>query len=429
MSSSIYTIDGGKLSLNFHEGQLQVWDATERFVAMIAGTQSGKTSFGPFWLWREIMNCGGGDYIAATASYDLFKLKMLPELLTIFCELFDIGRYWAGEQIIELRDPETGKFWAKTRTDKMYGRIILRAASSPGGLESATAKAAWLDEAGQDRFGLDAYEAVLRRLSLYRGRVLITTTPYNLGWLKQQIFDRRFSDNIAVYNFPSYLNPAFPRAEFEERRETMQKWRFDMMYQGIFSRPAGLIYGVFIDELIEDGGHKCRPFEIPKAWPCYVAVDPGGANTAKIYAAENPETNVFYLYRESLTGQLTTNEHVQEVLRHKEAGERFIWTFIGQPAEEQYRRDYMYAGMPFVKRPAIKGVEEGIDRVVRLMKSRRLIVFDNLHGILDEIGTYTRKLDENGEPTDAIENKSRFHRLDALRYLAVGVVEQGVGFV
>jgi hypothetical protein len=35
------------LKYNFHPGQERAWDAEKRIVAIIAGTRSGKTSFGP----------------------------------------------------------------------------------------------------------------------------------------------------------------------------------------------------------------------------------------------------------------------------------------------------------------------------------------------------------------------------------------------
>src|SRR5690606_16041801 len=47
------TPDGG-LSLDFHPGQWDAWDSAKRFIFVIAGTQGGKTSFGPHWLYREI---------------------------------------------------------------------------------------------------------------------------------------------------------------------------------------------------------------------------------------------------------------------------------------------------------------------------------------------------------------------------------------
>ncbi|NBW18285.1 MAG: hypothetical protein EBR82_60960, partial [Caulobacteraceae bacterium] len=41
-----------------HAGQEKALVAKERFVAIIAGTQSGKTAFGPIWLLNEITRCG-----------------------------------------------------------------------------------------------------------------------------------------------------------------------------------------------------------------------------------------------------------------------------------------------------------------------------------------------------------------------------------
>src|SRR5207245_1251149 len=135
------------------------------FTFVFAGTQGGKTSFGPWWLWREIQETARSgelnDYIAATASYDLFKLKFLPALRETFEHVLRIGRYWSGDRIIELADPESGKFLASRSDDRMYGRIILRSAAGGGGMESLTGKAALLDECGQDEFTLETWEAIL----------------------------------------------------------------------------------------------------------------------------------------------------------------------------------------------------------------------------------------------------------------------------
>ena len=143
MTELVEVTEEGEVNLNLHPGQLRAWDAPERIVAVLAGSQSGKTSFGPAWLWHEIENTarpeGGNDYIAATSTYDLFKLKMLPALRDWFEHKLGTGRYWSGDRIIELADP-TGRFWARRADDRMWGRIILRSAESGGGLESATAR-------------------------------------------------------------------------------------------------------------------------------------------------------------------------------------------------------------------------------------------------------------------------------------------------
>ena len=123
----------------------------------------------------------------------------------------------------------------------MWGRIILRSAQSEGGLESATALTAWLDECGQDKFKLSDWEAVLRRLSLTEGRVLGTTTIYNLGWLKSQVYDRwkNGDPDFDVIQFKSIENPAFPMEEYRRAKRTPPLWKFRMFYEGESDRPAG----------------------------------------------------------------------------------------------------------------------------------------------------------------------------------------------
>ena len=78
--NDIYTVSGGKMRVTLHPGQTKAWDSEKRFVFIIAGTQSGKTSFRPLLLNREIDRMGEGDYLAVTATYALLKLKFLPEM-------------------------------------------------------------------------------------------------------------------------------------------------------------------------------------------------------------------------------------------------------------------------------------------------------------------------------------------------------------
>lgn len=419
--TQLWTRDGDTIDLTLHPGQTAAWLSLRRFVFMLAGTQGGKTSFGPWWLDREIMEQGPGDYLAVTSTFDLFKLKMLPEIRSVFEFALDKGRYWAGDKLMEIRDPSTGQFWAKTQNDPMWARIILRSAASPGGLEAATAKAAWLDEVGQDDFRVEPWEAVLRRLSLNQGRVLGTTTLYNLGWLKTQIFDpwKAGAKHIDVIQFASILNPAFPREEFEQARLRLPAWKFSMFYEGDYARPASLIYKAY-DERI----HLVEPFPIPGNWRCFVGIDYGPINNALIWLAEDPEPDrngelSYYVFAESLRGNKSTREHVYAALAHPHADQVVGW-YGGSPSEKQERWDWQDAGIR-VRRPPIASVEPGIDRVIGLFKQKRLFIFRTLTGLRDELGTYGRVLDASGEPTEKIKNKNDFHRLDGLRYGVVGM--------
>ena len=155
---TLYRIEDGDLIVTPHPGQYEALTSTSQNVWVFSGTQGGKTSMVPLWLYNEILNTAQSgeenDYLAVTASFDLFKLKFLPEMIKFFCDVMKIGRYWAADRIIELKcldpkHPKYGEFLAERAVDPMWGRIILRSAQSEGGLESSTAKAAVLDECGR----------------------------------------------------------------------------------------------------------------------------------------------------------------------------------------------------------------------------------------------------------------------------------------
>ncbi len=427
MTASLLARCGNRLRYNLHEGQTKAWESDARFTWVLAGTQSGKTSFGPLWLREEINRTadpkgGTNDYIAATASYDLFKLKMLPALRTLFVDTLKIGKYWPGDKLLELCDPSTGEFWAKRADDRMWGRIILRSAAAGGGLESSTARGAWLDECGQDEFTLETWEAVQRRLALRKGRALGTTTPYNLGWMKTEIYDKWTAGDPLhrVIQFPSYFNPLFDRAEFERTKASMPPHRFMLFYCGEFAKPPGLIYDCFDEDI-----HIVKPFEIPPSWPRTGGVDFGGANTAHVMIAHDPDKDRFIVYRETLEGNLSSAEHCEK-RKAETASENVVQWLGGAPSETQQRMDWSDAGIP-VMQPYIADVEGGIDRVYALFKTKRLFVFNTCTGLRDELGTYKRKLDDSGQPTDEIQDKRKFHRLDALRYACSGLTGMEVG--
>src|SRR5918997_5523944 len=92
----IETTDDGRLRLHMHPGQLQAWESLKRFVVVLAGTQGGKTSFGPHWLYREIQRQGPGDYMVVTPTFQLLELKALPEFKKLFESLLRLGRYVAS---------------------------------------------------------------------------------------------------------------------------------------------------------------------------------------------------------------------------------------------------------------------------------------------------------------------------------------------
>lgn len=424
----LYVIDHAEkiIHIYLHDGQRPAWESSRRFVFMIAGKQSGKTIFGPVWLAREILELGAGDYLAVSATFDLFKLKMLPALKQFLVNDLKWARYWAGDQILELANPTTGEFGASSSQEheKMWGRIILRTADSEKGMQSATAKAVWMDEPGL--YGADVWKDVRGRLSLNAGPALGTTTPYDLGWLKQQIYDPFTSgdEDIDVVNFVSTVNPFFSQAEYASLERTMQPYQFAMDYKGSFGRPPSVIYEDFVDAPRENGGHKCKRFVIPSEWPRMVAIDPGVVNPGKVWAAHDTAADVYYIYRAEKGGtRREALQHAKDDLKTaKELNERVIWWAVGAKSEKYWREDYRTAGALGVREPDTMDVEEGIDRVTQLIRQHRVFVFDDLKDFVGEVMSYSREI-KNGEVTKNIKDKATYHLMDALRYLAVQIIK------
>ncbi len=416
-----------------HQAQDIALDAIERIVALIAGSQGGKTGFGPQWLWKQIQNLGGGDWFAVTSTYDLFKLKMLPALIHFFVDTLGVARYWSGDRLLELRDPGTGLFHASKAAEPMWGRIILRSADSKGGLEAGTGKGAWLDEAGQDKFDLDSWKAVKRRLALSQGPILLTTTLYEYGWVDSEILDKaqkggstwlvtdargdievteNAESGISVVQFDSTVNPLYPMAEFEQARDEMPADEFEAFYRGRRIASRLMVYDCFDHNL-----NLTPRFEIDPAWPRYLGIDPGGNNLAAIMLAERPGDETLYGYREYLAGGRTAEEHTEHLLRGEPGFQR---VYIGSKSEGQWRSEFRGAGLAGLP-PAVADFDVGISRVYAQFKTRKLVLMDDLRGTIDQITKYRRKRDRQGNVTDKVENQNAFHFLDALRYPVVSL--------
>lgn len=393
----------GELRLNLHEGQSKAWVSRARFVAIQAGSQSGKTCFGPIWLHREMDEGGEGDYLAVTATFPLLRLKMLPELQNEFVTLFKWGEWKAADKVFESHERRHGG---------PAQRIIVGSATNPESLESATAKGAWLDEVGQSQFKREAWDAILRRLSIAEGRCLMTTSLYEFGWYKLEVYDRwKAGDtDYEVIQFDSIANPAFPKEEYERAKGTLPRWKFNLAYRGVFEKPAGLIYDAFDESVC------CIPrFSLPKEWPRYVGHDFGPNNTAALWYAQDPVTGWLYCYRAYLEGGLSAYDHAKK-FKAMSQGETIVKRVGGAHAEEGWRESFTAAGWP-ISEPREHGVEVGINTVYGWHKRNALFVFSDLGIYLDEKMSYSRKLDDMYQPTEEIDNKSRFHLQDAERYL------------
>lgn len=408
-------VNGGDVHLYPHIGQLRALQSTARIVAVIAGAQSGKTQTSPCWLMQEMQAKGPGTYAIVTPTFSLLDKSALPKFREFYEDIFKLGRYY-GSPSRRFEVSEDGERRLFGHRQEQKTQVIFGYASDSHSMEAVTLKGVVCDEAGQPSFSKETWDNLYtRRLAVHQGRALITTTPYSIsGWLHDLCDEaERGEIDAEVIRFDSVMNPAFPMASFEEARRTLPDWRFQMMFRGIFTRPAGQIYDSFIKSPAPVG-HLVPRFQIPDHWQRYIGLDFGSVNTAAVHIAQGQDQyqGKYIIYRTYHNGGKTAAGHVAELMKGEP---RAPISYGGAGSEDSFRAEYNAAGLR-VNKPPISDVEVGITRVWSAFKQNQLLVMDDLAPLLNELGAYSRKVDESGNVLEEIDKKSTFHILDSLRY-------------
>jgi|SRR3990167_758328 len=374
-------------------------DYRSPILAAIAGTGSGKTMTGYWWLHSRMEAMPGNTWLVAEPTFPMLAKVLLtssdpdrPSLVDYLVKVGHQPEYKAVDRIIKT----------------LNGQVYLSSADDPNSMQGAPVKGVWLDEAGLDV--VQAYDVARQRCVMLQGQVLITSTPYNLGWLKTEVAEKVGPD-IHVEKWRSIDRPGFPRESYERERALLPEWRFRMLYDAKFERPAGVIYSVFYEAAC-----VIPRFEIPKQWLVHTGHDFGASNPAALFYAQDPATGEFYLFDEYLPGPgRGTYDHVQEFKR-KTHGYTVVNRIGGSHQEEEIRQGYSAQGWPIFE-PRIRLVEEQITRVIGLHQTNRIKVFSDMRNYLDEKRSFSRKLDDSGQVTEQIDNEASYHLMSAERYL------------
>lgn len=363
------------------------------------------------WLKMEIDRRGPGDYLCVSPTFPLMEPRVLPEMKSLFEHDTHWGIYKPGYHRFESHQQING--------EPAY-RIFMGSAANPESLESSTVLACAIDELAQSQFSRQSWEAIRRRCAIHNARIFYATTLYDISsWYVQELW-KKYQDGdptINIIQCDSISNPAFSRQQWDIAKKSLPAWKFDLFYRGILTRPSNLVYDAF-DEMTQVIPAFNLKLEQYKEWPRYVGHDFGPSNTAAVWVAQDPGTGFLYVCRDYHKGGLSVGQHAAEFKRLS-ASEPIRTRIGGAWAEEEARYAYLASGWPIMK-PAIRDVEAGIDQVYSFIAKNQLFVFDECQDFIREITSYTRELDENYEVTETIQNKSRFHLMDCLRYLFTG---------
>jgi len=387
--------------IHLTEGQANLLtDFNSEVLAAISGTGGGKTALGYWWLHTRMERMPGFTWAMAEPSY--------PMLAKVITNSSDPDRPSLVQYLQMVGHHPDFKAVDKIITTD-HGQIYLGSADNPDSMQGAAVKGYWLDEAGQ--MSLLAFETAFQRVSMMMGQVILTTTPYNLGWLLTNIYNKNGEDGIHVETWKSIDRPGFPRESYELAKKLLPAWRFAMMYDARFERPAGIIYQAFDEKLC-----VCPRFEIPKNWLVYVGHDFGPDNPAALFYAQDPSTGQFYLFHEYLPGPgRSVSERVQDFMEITN-GMNVMRRVGGSPQEEEVREAYTAHGWTIMK-PKIGHVEPQIDKVIGMHQLNKIFVFSDMTHYLDEKRSFSRKLDDENQPTEKIDNEPRYHLMASERYI------------
>ena len=369
--------------------QFDAINFTTQFGAAVAGVQSGKTFLGCYWAGKKISEFPKGTGIIVSPTYKILQQATLKKFFDIFPGL----RKYYKEQKGEILLP-TG------------GIIFVRSADSPLGIEGITANWIWLDEGGMT--SVLTWTVLRSRVSMTGGQILITTTPYNMGWLYLNFYvpwRDKTDKSLSFYSWKSIENPHFSKEFYEAERTRLRPEEFSRRYEGRFEKMTGLVWDLPNEQIID-------PRDIMgRAEARIIGVDWGYVDAAAI--------SVWYYYDkcwynadEWKQSKRTTAEIIQ-VLKNKMV-EHHATLIYPDPAEADRVEECRRAGLPMME--TNKDVKGGVSMIQQLIREKRLYIFNNCKETIDEWSMYHYPEPEEDKESKDLPFKFNDHLCDAGRY-------------
>mgnify|MGYP001574031534 CR=1 FL=1 len=368
--------------------QFDAFNFKTQFGAVVAGVQSGKTFVGAHWAGKKICEFPDKDGAIIAPTYKILHQSTLPKFFQIFPEL----RVYYKEQKGEITLP-TG------------GVIYIRSADNPLGLEGMTLHWWWLDEGGMT--SVLTWIVLRSRVSMTGGQGLITTTPYNLGWLYTEIFQKIGKDlDLSFFTWKSIDNPYFSQDFYNAERQRLRPEEFARRYEGEFKKMTGLVYDLPQTQII-------NPFDIKaKTEARLIGVDWGYKNPATIIVLFLKD-NCWYSVDEWKMAERTTAEIIQVI--NNKISEFNATRVYPDPAEPDRIEECRRANIPVME--TNKDVKGGVSFIQQLIREKRFYVFNTCVQTLDEMSMYHYPEEKAGEESKDEPEKFNDHLMDAMRYV------------
>ena len=375
--------------VKFFPKQFEVFNFATQFGAAVCGSQSGKTFLGAHWAGKKIIEFPKDNGAIIAPTYKILQQATMEKFFQVFPEL---RRYYKEQKgVIEL---PTG------------GKVFVRSADNPLGIEGMTIHWWWFDEAGMaPRL---SWVVLRTRVSMTGGQGLITTTPHNMGWLYQEYYipwKDKIDDDLSFFTWASIENPFFDKKFYEAERRRLRPEEFARRYEGKFEKMEGLVYDLPTEQIIE-------PIDIMKKASARIMGIDWGFKAPAAIGVYYLYDNVWYVIDEWKRTEKTTDEIIEVAQRlNDEHRVQFIYP---DPAEADRIEEFKRAGL--ICEEVSKDLKGGISYIQQLIREERFKVFKNCHEHLDEISTYHYPEEKEEKPIKDEPMKLNDHLLDCTRY-------------
>lgn len=421
-----------------HPEQWKALNFETQFGAAICGSQSGKTTVGAVWaglrIQDEMQRADPRPGLIGAPTYKVLRQSTLQKFFEQFPNLQQYHK--RQESVIEI--PYTYK-----KQNKVYS-IFVRSFDRPLGVEGMSPGWAWLDEFGQcDQL---AWTVVKTRMTVTAGKVFITTTPYNMGFLYNDVYkpvkegvEKRMSlFTWSAYDLATFFDQRAEKIEGEEKTELKLKAvsirdhlnnekralhpeEFAKRYLGQFARMTGLVYNMTEDKYVQ---------RTNRHWDKVIGgIDWGYHHPAVgVYGLEN---GTWYIIGEWTGSKNTTDEIIDgcKELQEEFGVHRWYADSANPEKIKQANRGTGLYVIPFRKTKkgypgesngsSRSSIGYGISYIQQLINENRLKCFDDLNCHKNEFESYHYP-EEKKQTVEDIPEKENDHYMDAMRYAITG---------
>lgn len=384
--------------ISLHKKQFEVLSFQRQFCAAIAGVRGGKTFLGSVWAAKKIQDFPKANGLIAAPSYKHLQQATLDTFFKIFPEY---RKYYKQQQsVIDL--PSGAKIFIRSTDDAL-------------GLEGMELAWAWLDEAGL--MSKLTWTVVRSRVAIIKGQVLITTTPYSMNWLYQDVYlpwKNRLYDDIECFTWRSVDNPYFPKDYAESEKKRLSAEEFARRYEGEFTRMEGLVWD-YPRELVTDMGLPAVQQLLKYPDRTIGGIDWGFHHSAAIVVARVKDAR-YYVVDEWKAEGKTTSEIAAVALEFKKRYNVDVWYPDSARPDliEEFKRMGIRCG------DTNKDVLIGLSHVGSLMREEKLLIGKNCTELLDEMSQYHYDEGIDGKPLKEAPVKINDDLCDAMRYMCMG---------